>query len=154
MTLTVLKFLGFFKKNKTTKKSLPIAPPSSPLTIGHYTWSTENIKDETGQHEGQDRPIVTQGALPKLFCPAPDGAHFTGAPRDLLEQSSDLRLLICQLYLRVQEGTQPSLPEWRARCETLQRLRVRQRALTSKALVEAGGRCSSKANMPTRKARL
>lgn len=105
----VLVFLKKQNNNKTLPYFLPPIPaPSSPLTVGRYTWSTENIKDETGQHEGQDRPIVTQCALPKFFCPAPNGTHFTGTPRDLLEQSSYLRFLICQLDLSTQEGTQTS----------------------------------------------
>lgn len=104
MTDRVLELLVFLKKTKP----YPTPLPSSPLIVGHYTWSTENIKDETGQHEGQDRPIITQCALTKFFCPAPNGTHFTGTPRDLLKQTSYLRFLICQLYLKVQEGTQTS----------------------------------------------
>lgn len=74
--------------------------------VRHHTWSTENIKDETGQHERQNWPIITERPLTKLLCPAAHGAHLTWTQRDLLEQSGHLRLLIGQLHLRAQGGAQ------------------------------------------------
>lgn len=89
--------------------------------VMHHTWSTENVKDETGQHERQNRPIVTERPLPKFLCPAPHGTHLTRTQRNLLEQGSHLRLLVCQLHLTVRKELRPLSLQWRSSCKALRR---------------------------------
>lgn len=65
------------------KATLPQFPTF--YRIRHHTWSTENIKDETGQHERQNWPIITECPLTKFLCPAAHSTHLTWTQRDLLE---------------------------------------------------------------------
>lgn len=63
------------------------------------TWSTEDVKDETGQHERQHGSVITQVSIPELLGSLSDDRHLHQAQGNLLQQSHHLRLLVRQLHL-------------------------------------------------------
>ena len=79
------------------------SPSANGSPASMLTWDAEHVEDEAGQHEGQDRPVVAEAAVPELLAAVPDGRHLHQPQGDLLHQGHHLRLLVAQFHLGPQQ---------------------------------------------------